>query len=381
VGGVLGERSQGQVAQIGSVVLACLVCACTATPSHPVELPSASVTATAAIATPVPTAVPTPGASPTAGPATGRIAFVRADGDRRDVFMIRADGSGLERLTDDDHREGILIWLLDGSRLLYTWSTEADPYDDHLVSIRPDGSDPRELGLVHTVYDEPVWSPDGTKVAFGGDGNDSGETGVVVVDLVDGSFRQLTRDGASYPRWSPDGTRLVAILLARRIETIDARTGTTMTIVEDESVQAPLGWTSDMSIAFSGCSPVMSKEECIAAPLVEVDADGSHPRAYTGSVPDRIEDVRSPNGQWIAVRRDDGIYVRAGAGSTEMKLAGLGRPSWSPDSSWLVFARAIAPSASVGSDPFGLVIVPPTGGSQITLTDGRDDANPAWQPN
>jgi Tol biopolymer transport system component len=351
-----------------------LLAGCGDRPNLPTDRPSTPTlppaTSTVASADPAPSV-----ASP-----TGTIAFVRTLAGQRDIFVVRADGSGLTRITDDANLEGTLIWLLDGSRLLYTWSTEADPYQDHLVSIRPDGSDPQDLGRVQTIYDEPVWSPDGTKVAIGGDGSEEGDSGVSVVDLVKGTLRQLTSDGASYPRWSPDGTRLVAILLARRIETIDATTGAKVTIVEDESVQAPLGWTSNGSIAFSGCSPLMNKEECMAAPLLEVDADGSHPRAYTGSVPDRIEDVRSPNGQWIAVRRDDGIYVRAAAGSGEVRLDGVGRPSWSPNSSWLVFARAFAPTASVGSDPFGLVIVRRTGGSTINLTDGLDDSSPAWQP-
>lgn len=55
---------------------------------------------------------------------------------------------------------------------------------------------------------EPVWSPDGTKIAFSS--NQGGKWAIYVIDLATNETRQLT-DGATNaigPAWSPDGKQL-----------------------------------------------------------------------------------------------------------------------------------------------------------------------------
>lgn len=54
----------------------------------------------------------------------------------------------------------------------------------------------------------PDWSPVGEQLAFASDRG--GDTDIVVLDLVDGSQRQLTDNtvGDTGPRWSPDGDRI-----------------------------------------------------------------------------------------------------------------------------------------------------------------------------
>src|SRR5205823_1905542 len=81
---------------------------------------------------------------------------------------------------------------------------------DDLVVVNADGSGLTRL----TSGRSPVWSPDGSKIAFLDEVGEFpyGYTELFVIN-ADGSNRlRLTRNGSSYegvPSWSPDGTKLV----------------------------------------------------------------------------------------------------------------------------------------------------------------------------
>jgi TolB protein len=64
--------------------------------------------------------------------------------------------------------------------------------------------------LTSTAFDEltPIWSPDGSQVAFAA--NDDGDFDIYVMDSDGGNRRRLTdNDVADYvPRWSPDGSTI-----------------------------------------------------------------------------------------------------------------------------------------------------------------------------
>jgi len=55
---------------------------------------------------------------------------------------------------------------------------------------------------------DPVWSPDGTKLAF--TSNESGKWCIYVLDLATNEIKRLTDDqsNAIAPAWSPDGTKI-----------------------------------------------------------------------------------------------------------------------------------------------------------------------------
>jgi len=56
---------------------------------------------------------------------------------------------------------------------------------------------------------DPVWSPDGTKVAF--TSNEGGNWNIYLIDLETDEVRRLTDGSANEasPSWSPDGSRIV----------------------------------------------------------------------------------------------------------------------------------------------------------------------------
>ena len=74
--------------------------------------------------------------------------------------------------------------------------------------MRADGTNSRVLAQsVELVYAAPVWSPDGSRIAFVGELQDSAQRAVYTVRL-DGTGLTQLGPTVSVPSWSPDGSRI-----------------------------------------------------------------------------------------------------------------------------------------------------------------------------
>ena len=124
------------------------------------------------------------------------------------VIEIPLDGTAVTTLVDHDSLVG--SWSPDGSRIAL--SSKAFGLSSwQIVLIDPDGSNPLILtpggvaGLL-TSY-APAWSPDGTKIAFGGVGPSTVED--IWIMNADGSSKTLLAANGLNPEWSPDGTMIL----------------------------------------------------------------------------------------------------------------------------------------------------------------------------
>lgn len=147
---------------------------------------------------------------PSWSPDGSRIAFSSyRDGDS-EIYVMNADGGGVEQLTDNEIRDWLPSWSPDGGRIAFQSHRDGD-WDIYVMNA--DGS-----GVVRLNEDEyydsfPAWSPSGDRIAFtsrrGGDmGNyvmkassPSGDTGIYVIN-ADGSGVERLGEGAM-PAWSP----------------------------------------------------------------------------------------------------------------------------------------------------------------------------------
>ena len=145
------------------------------------------------------------------GPSNGRISFGSPDPKIGDVTLwtARVDGSDRRRLT---HEPSFFSdWSPSGRRLAYDFLDSAG--NEHIATIRPDGHDRRQITFGHGIQEIPRWSPDGEWIAFDASplspDNPSFGTSVWIMRPDGSNKRRITHIGFDgEPVFSPDGRRI-----------------------------------------------------------------------------------------------------------------------------------------------------------------------------
>ncbi len=148
-------------------------------------------------------------------PDGNRIVFVRFRGeeDAIGLYVVHADGQGLRRIESAGRRLNPgADWSSRGNLIAFSRHVTADARGS-LWIVRADGSglrhvDPEGLDCGGDVDDPqdvgchaPVWSPDGTRVAFAA-GNDAVGYDIYTVNTDGTGLTRLTTTGADDPDWS-----------------------------------------------------------------------------------------------------------------------------------------------------------------------------------
>ena len=160
------------------------------------------------------------------------LAFTRAvfhghstDPTNVELWLMNADGSGARRLTHQSvesvggrpgARDDFASWSPDGKRLVFTHWEHAgvDGLDQFAVdTIKPDGAELRQVTPNDAQAGEPVWSPDGTRIAFQYPPDDEGVAKVLYTIRPDGTgltplTLNLDNNDSDHPSWSPDSSQI-----------------------------------------------------------------------------------------------------------------------------------------------------------------------------
>lgn len=133
------------------------------------------------------------------------------------IAIVRPDGSAFTQITVGDGFHADPAYSPDGRSIAYAYAPVAsvEPDSAALWVMDADGSNPRALlSAADAGTDwEPVYSPDGTRIAFTRDvQGPQGITSAIHVVNVDGTgVRAVTpfADYVEHPRWSPDGQTII----------------------------------------------------------------------------------------------------------------------------------------------------------------------------
>jgi Tol biopolymer transport system component/predicted Ser/Thr protein kinase len=136
------------------------------------------------------------------------VAYVATPADT--LWRSRVDGSERLQLSFPPVAAALPVWSPDGSQIAYISGQAGKPWKIFLISAQ--GGAPEELLAENVGEIDATWSPDGSQLAFGR--ISSRNTATVDIQLVDMKTRKTSTfpgsKGLFSPRWSPDGRYLTA---------------------------------------------------------------------------------------------------------------------------------------------------------------------------
>ncbi|KAF1720937.1 winged helix-turn-helix domain-containing protein [Pseudoxanthomonas wuyuanensis] len=271
------------------------------------------------------------------------IAFVRGVNEvTKDVYRIALDGGESTRLTFDNRKINGLAWSPGGDRLLFT-STRSGMYG--LWSADPDGGDLQQVFLGNENVHQPATAAGVDAIAFE---QWTHRSRLRQIDLVrrtqaDASpYLQSTRWNSN-PVWSPDGERIAfvsnrggphSIWVSQR----DGRGAVQIADFGGAFIDNP-AWSPDGTlIAFDG-----SPDGTTA--IFAVSPEGGKPRKISDGPGDSRNPAWSRDGAWLYFESNRSgqwrIYAQPATGGTPIAVtAGPGIDAReSADGQWLLYSK------------------------------------------
>jgi TolB protein len=347
--------------------------------------------------------------NPSWSPDGKTIAFASFRDKDLDIYIMSADGAGQKRLTTTKGDDGHPHWSPDGSRIIFnsarTSDTAAKKNIDEIFSMKPDGSDVKQMTDLKSVSTYASISPDGKKVVFRGStstpafawdmtSNPNSLNSEIFVMDIDGTNVVNISNSASFdgwPMWSPDSQKVV--FASNRsgkpnsgqlyVCNIDGSELQQLTDLPGAVVQP--SWSSDGKYLYGYQEWETPDEEY--GYVVEIPVSRDKTKVLTGpsraatSVIDSYPNV-SPDGKTIVFQSDrtgnTEIYSVDANGKNLKQLTNTTGPNYGPV--WSPIGNLIAFASERDKDS-EIYTMKPDGSAQTRLTNiPGDDSHPHWFP-
>jgi dipeptidyl aminopeptidase/acylaminoacyl peptidase len=184
-----------------------------------------------------------------------QIGYVSNASGRLNLWVMQADGSGARQLLKSDDRQASPTFTKDGKEIVYEQDKGGDELYD-LYAVPVSGGEPRNLTKTDKTSESgPLFSKDGSWLAFGSKEKVEASTNLAVMEWATGKVRLLTHEKdpkASWRGvdWGGDGRYLYAV---REVGTDDA--DVYRVEVKSGDAENLTGHTGKVLITASGLSP------------------------------------------------------------------------------------------------------------------------------
>jgi TolB protein len=266
-------------------------------------------------------------------PPAWELVYEREVGGAMDLFVIPAGGGVERRLTDSPAYDSLARWTPDGRSIVFTSDRAGKP---QLWQVDADGRNLRRLRTNGATEYQADVSPDGKTLAFLS--NLDGPERLMLQELATGATRDLVRHGESTifgnPHWSPDGSRIVFSSdwpRGHQIYTVAVHTRE----VRPLSTTSPWGceprWSRDgRAVAF-----VLREHESETSQLVEQDLETGARRVLVDWPALNYDLAYSPDGREVAfasnITGEFAIYRQRLSDGRAWRLTFGGGPARYPD--------------------------------------------------
>ena len=280
--------------------------------------------------------------SPALSPDGSRVAFamVKRLNFSSKIVTTALDGSDLKVLTRNDAIDANPSWSPDGTEIVFCSDRSAfsDNPTSGLYIMDSDGSDVRSLadGVASSRY-PAIWSPNGDHITFvvfqsGIKDSMTYDDGYSVYTVrPDGTDLKELGDSASVPAWSPDGTRLAFIKEGedtRELQIMDTDGSNVRTLWSFERNRRLRLWYNNLAWSPDGSEILYGRlgfGHVVLVVVVGVDGSGARDLSNSNSMLAAGGAAWSPDGSRIAFHSisdhsDIVLYTTARDGSDERVL-------------------------------------------------------------
>lgn len=208
-----------------------------------------------------------------------------------DLYIQKIGGTTAIQLTTDPGRDIMPVFSPDGTKVAFA-SDRGGNWDIYLMDVNGGQAQQVTSNPTHDLH--PSFSPDGKRLVYCSYGDKSGQWEIVIADLMNPSNRQILCSGL-FPKWSPKGDRIVFQRARERgtrwfsVWTIDlvegeARRATEIVAANNAAAITP-GWSPDgEQIVFATVlNPQNTKDKPAQADVWVVNVDGTGRSNLTNS--------------------------------------------------------------------------------------------------